>query len=332
MEGELMRRPILTAAAPACLLLGLTPVSAVADVAPAGNANAAAARVSDVAGISNSRATANDSSANAEAAVISLGDKPALGTGGAQNTEGESGGALIDTGKTLPVQARVAPWKASAKGAKGSARRSSRASAALAEVEVPDTAKVGLLTSDAAAEHTNAKSHGKSSSNAADISVGDTTRLVLLHSEVDETANGHSYLVGLNGTEIGTDEQFKNCALNASGVLALSCLTASGGVANGVTFGEAQVLGVETVLGLNPVGAFTSAGTMATGTSILKSVGAAVPVAEAPRAAAAPAPPADSSVSLPRTGVAAASLAASALAALLTGLVLRLFGRRRATA
>ncbi len=153
-----MRRPILTAAAPACLLLGLTPVSATADVAPAGNATAAAARVSDVAGISNSRATADDSSATAEATVISLGDKPVLGSGGAQNMEGETSGALVDTGKT-PVQARVAPWKASSKGDKGSAKRSSRASAALAEVEVPDTAKVGLLTSDAAAEHTTVKSH-----------------------------------------------------------------------------------------------------------------------------------------------------------------------------
>jgi hypothetical protein len=329
-----MRRPILSAAAPACLLLGLTPLSASADVAPAGNANAAAARVSDVAGISTSRATANDSSANAKAAVISLGDKPVLGTGGAQNTEGESGGALLDTGKT-PVQARVAPWKASAKGAKGSPRRSSRASAALAEVEVPDTAKVGVLTSDAAAQHTDAKSTGKSTSNAADISVGDTTRLVLLHSEVDETAKGHSYLVGLNGTEIGTDEQFKNCALDASGVLSLSCLTVSGGVANGVTSGEAEVLGVETALGLNPVSAFNTAGSTATGSpSILESVAAAVPVAEAPRAAAAPAPasPTGSSVSLPRTGVAAASLAASAVAGLLMGLILRLLGRRRPTA
>jgi hypothetical protein len=304
-------------------------VSAVADVAPAGNANAAAARVSDVAGVSTSRATANDSSANAKAAVISLGDQPVLGTGGAQHTEGESGGALLDTGKT-PVQARVAPWKVSAKGAKGSARRSSRASAALAEVEVPATAKVGVLTSDAAAEHTDAKSTGKSTANAADISAGDTTRLVLLHSEVDETAKGHSYLVGLNGTEIGTDEQFKNCALDASGVLSLSCLTVSGGVANGVTSGEAEVLGVKTALGLDPVSAFATAGTTATGTpSILESVAAAVPVPEAPRAAAAPAPPAGSSVSLPRTGVAAASLAASALAALLMGLVLRLIGRRR---
>ena len=328
-----MRRPILSAAAPACLLLGLSPLSASADVAPAGNANAAAARVSNVAGISHSQATANDSSATAKAAVISLGDQPVLGTGGAQNTEGESGGALLDTGKTLPAQARVAPWKASAKGAKGSARRSSRASAALAEVAVPDTAKAGVLTSDAAAQHTDAKSTGKSTSNAADISVGDTTRLVLLHSEVDETAKGHSYLVGLNGTEIGTDEQFKNCALDASGVLSLSCLKASGGVADGVTSGEAEVLGVETALGLNPVAAFTTAGSTATGSpSILQSVGENLPV-ETPRAAAAaPAPPAGPSVTLPRTGVAAASLAAAGLAGLLMGLFLRLIGRRRATA
>jgi hypothetical protein len=327
-----MRRPILTAAAPACLLLGLTPLSAAADVAPAGNATAAAARVSDAAGISNSRATANDSSATARAEVISLGDKPVLGTGGAQNTEGETGGAFLDTGKTLPAQARVAPWKASAKGAKNSQRRSSKASAALAEVEVPDTLKVGLLTSEAAAEHTNAKSTGKSSSNAADISVGNTTRLVLLHSEVDDSAKGHTYLVGLNGTEIGTDEQFKNCALDAS-VLALSCLTVSGGVADGITTGEAEVLGVETALGLNPVGAFTTAGTTALGTpQILESVAAAIPVAEAPRAAAAAPPTRGSAVSLPRTGVAAASTVAAALAAVLMGLVLRLFGRRRATA
>jgi hypothetical protein len=299
-------------------------------VAPAGNASAAAARVSDRAGVSTSRATAGNSSADAEAAVIALNNKPLLGTGGAQSTEGETGGAVLDTGDTLPARALVAPWKASAKGKKDSPKRSSRASAALAEVEVPATAKVGVLTSDAAAEHTDAKSTGKSTSNAADISAGDTTRLVLLHSEVDETAKGHSYLVGLNGTEIGTDEQFKNCALDASGVLSLSCLTVSGGVANGVTSGEAEVLGVKTALGINPVSAFATAGTTATGTpSILESVAAAVPVPEAPRAAAAPAPPAGSAVSLARTGVAAASLAASALAGLLMGLVLRLIGRRR---
>jgi hypothetical protein len=306
-------------------------VSAAVDVAPAGNANAAAARVSDVAGVSNSRATANDSSADAEAAVIALNKEPVLGTGGAQSTEGETGGALLDTGKSLPAQARVAPWKASAKGAKGSSqKRSSRASAAAAEVEVPGTAKAAVLTSDAAAEHTDAKSTGKSTSDAADVSIGDI-RVVLLHSEVDETAKGHSYLVGLNGTEIGTDEQFKNCAFDASGVLSLSCLSVSGGVADGVTTGEAEVLGVETALGLNPASAFRTAGSTATGSPILESVADSLPapVAEAPRAAATAPKPSGSSVALPRTGVAAAGLAVSALAGLLAGFVLRLLGRPR---
>lgn len=325
-----MRRPILTAAAPACLLLGLTPVAAAADVAPPGTAHATAARVSDLVSVSDTHASADSAGSGAQAAVISVNKEPVLGTGGKQDTEGQNDGALLDTGATsLPIRARVAPWKTSAKGQKGSAVRSSRSSAALADVEVKDTAKAALLSSDAAAEHTDTRSIGKSISNAADISVGDTLRLVLLHSEVDETGKGHSYLLGLNGTEIGTDEQFKSCALDASGVLSLSCLTVSGGVANGITSGEAEVLGVNTALGINPVSAFTTAGTVATGTSpgILESVAAAVPV-EAPRAAAAePAGP-----SLPRTGGDVTGLAASALGALLMGLGLRKISRRRTTA
>jgi hypothetical protein len=325
-----MRRPILTAAAPACILLGLTPVAAAADVAPPGAAHATAARVSDLVSVSDSQASAGDANSNAQAAVISLNKKPVLGTGAAQDSEGQHEGNAVDTGASdLPVRVQVAPWKAQAKGKKGSAGRSSHASAALAEVDVKDTAKAGVLTSDATAEHTDTKSTGKSVSNAADVSVGDL-RLVLLHSEVDETAKGHSYLLGLNGTEIGTDQQFKNCALDASGVLSLSCLTVSGGVANGVTSGGAQVAGVNTALGLNPVTAFTTAGSSATGTpSILESVAAALP-AETPRAVAA-APVTNPAVSLPRTGGQVASLAASAFGALLMGLGLRKLSRRRAT-
>ena len=325
-----MRRQVLSAAAPACLLLGLTPLSAAADVAPPGAAHATAARVSDLVSVSDSQAKAGDSNGEAQAAVISLNKKPILGTGATQGSEGQNDGNLIDTGaSTLPARARVAPWKTSAKGKKGSPGRSSHASAALADAEVKDTAKAGILTSDATAEHTDTKSTGKSVSDAADLSAGDI-RLVLLHSEVDETAKGHSYLVGLNGTEIGTDQQFKNCALDATGVLSLSCLTVSGGVANGVTSGGAQVAGVTTSLPLSPVAAFTTAGTAATGTpSILESVAAAVP-AETPRAAAA-APAPNPAVSLPRTGTEVASLAASAFGALLMGLGLKKLSRRRAT-
>jgi hypothetical protein len=146
---------------------------------------------------------------------------------------------------------------------------------------------------------------------------------------------GHSYLANLGGTEIGTDDQLGKsplCSLDAS-LAQLTCLTASGGVGNnGITSGAAQVAGVSTALGLNPVAAFTTAASSGPGStppSILPSVAvAAAPAAEAPRTVAAAAPAA----TLPRTGVALVSTLAAALTALLGGLVLRLFGRRRVTA
>ena len=328
-----MRRTILSAAAPACLLVGLSPLSASADVAPPANpappsgATAAAVRLSDQVAISATEATADDSKSDAEAAVISIGGKPALGTGGSDSGEGESKGALIDTVDKSPVRVQVAPWSTRANGQKNSkeGKRTSSASAALATVEVPDHAKVKLLTSDASAEHTTMQSTGKSTSDAADITVGDM-RFVLLHSEVDSAAKGSSYLVGLNGQKIGTQEQLGQlCALDVSGVASVSCLTATGGTANGITTGGAEVLGVESILPFNPASAFATSGTAGVGTpSILESVAASVPAAEAPRAAAAPTPAA----MLPRTGAAAAGLTVSGLLGLLGGFGLRRLGRR----
>jgi len=346
-----MRRHILSAAAPACLLIGLTPVAASADVAPPGSATATAARLSDQVEISRTAANADNSKADAQAAVISIGGQPALGTGGSQASEGENGGALVDTGAGQSPQVRVAPWKAKSSGAKSS-KRTSSASSALARVDVPaqtspnpggpnpepaaaEPVRAGVLTSDASAEHTPERSTGSSTSNGVDVALGDNLRLVLLHSEVDSTAKGNSYLVNLNGTTIGTQEQLGQvCTLAVPNTVALTCLTASGGTANGITSGAAEVLGVQTAAALpvNPATAFTTTGTAATGTtppSILESVASAIPAAEAPRAATAVPPTVSPEPGLPRTGVAAASLGASGLAGLLTGLVLRLFGRRR---
>jgi hypothetical protein len=324
-----MRRQVLCAAAPACLLIGLTPVAASAGVAPPANATATAARLSNLAGISTTGASASDLNSNARAAVISVGGQPVLGTGGSRDTEGESGGALLDTADKLPARARVAPWKASAKGSKSSAHRSSHAEAALARVEAPNVVKAGVLTSEANADHSPELSTGKSVSDAADVTLLDTARIVLLHSEVGSNTKGGSYLVGLNGTKIGSDEELgKSCALDVSGLASLSCLTVAGGVGNGVTTGSAEVLGVQTALGLNPVSAFATTATTAPGSvemPIVTAPAVSTPV-ETPRAAAAAPAPA---VELPRTGVAAASMASSALAALLFGLGLRRFGRRR---
>lgn len=334
-----MRRTILSAAAPACLLVGLTPVSANADAAPPSSATATAARLSDQIAISDTSAKADGSSSEASASVISVGGKPfpagtesGGGAGGTESGEGENKGALVDTVDKSPARVQVAPWKARTTGQQNSkeSRRTSSASAALATVEVPDHAKVKLLTSDASAEHTATQSTGKSTSDAADISIGDM-RFVLLHSEVDSSAKGGSYLVGLNGQKIGTREQLGQlCALDVSGVAAVSCLTASGGTANGIASGAAEVLGVQSPLPFNPASAFATTGTAGTGTapSVLESVAAAVPAAEAPRAAAAPQQAAPSA-ELPRTGAAAAGLAASGLAGLLAGFVLRRLGRPR---
>lgn len=338
-----MRRKILSAAAPACLLVGVTPLSASADVvtpgtpAPPASASATAARVSDQIAISDTSAKADESKGDASAAVISLGGQPFLGTGGSDSGEGESQGALIDTVDKSPVRIQVAPWKTRAAGQTNSTedKRTSSASAALARVEVPDQAEIKVLTSDSNAEHTTTKSTGRSTSDAADITIGDL-RLVLLHSEVNSDAKGSSYLVGLNGTTIGTQEQLGQlCALDVSGVAAISCLTAAGGTANGVTSGTAEVLGVESILPFNPASAFTTTGTSGTGTapSILQSVASSVGTVEGPRAAAATAPlaaPAPvEAAGLPRTGAAVGGLAASGLFGLLAGIAMRLFGRRR---
>ena len=172
---------------------------------------------------------------------------------------------------------------------------------------MPGGGKVGVLTSDSQAEHSPEQSTATGTSDALNMGLGDTTRLVLLHSEVSSTGKGHSYLVGLNGTEIGTDDQLgKSCALDASGVASLSCLTASGGTANGLTRGAAEVLGVQTALGLNPVAAFSTAASSGTGStpppSILPVV--ANPVAAAETARTVTPAPASAPAALPRTGVA----------------------------
>src|SRR2546428_41285 len=166
-----MRRTMLSAAAPACLLLGLSPVAAAADVDPPGNATATAAQVSNLVGISSTGASADASRDEAHAAVVSLGGKPALGTGGAQSQEGSSGGALLGKGGPLA----------------------------------------------------------------------------------------------------------------APGVAPLWCLPASGGTANGLTRGAAEVLGVQTALSLNPVAAFSPAASSGTGSTPPPSI---LPVVANPVAAA----------------------------------------------
>jgi hypothetical protein len=335
-----MRRFVLYAAAPACLLLGL-PVAAQADLAPPGTASATAAQIGSLVGVSTTGAAANSDTAGARASVLDLNGEPLLGTGGSQASTGESSGALVDTGNALPVTAQVAPWSAAASGSASDSTRTSKASAAVARAEVPSVAKLGVLQSESAAEHQSTKSTAVGSSDAIDLGLADIAELVLLHSEVRSEGAGHSYLVGLNGTEIGTDDQLGQlCALQVPDVVALSCLTATGGLGSGgLLGGNAEVLGASIPLAsaLDPVSAFNASATSGTGSVVSGATETPAAATEAERsvapAAAATAPGVNTlGQALPRTGVAIAALFAAALAALLSGGALRLLGRRRVTA
>ena len=343
-----MRRKKLLVAVPACALLVCSPFAAKADVgvpAPPGRASAVAAQVGSLIDISKTGAVADQTTPTAEASVVRIGGHTLLGLGGSQKGDGEQSGALLDTGATNPVRLEVAPWAAAVDGTSGPTRHS-KAAAAVARANVANVVKAAVLHSESEASWTDTKSTGSAFSNGVEVSVLEAINVVLLHSEVTTEGKGHSYLVGLNGTEIGTDSQLGKsplCALTLQSVLSLSCLTASAGEgtpADGVaTDAAAEVARVDPAIGaismIDPVAAFTASNSSGSGSAPVVTLPAPAPApvaaaeearAELSSAAAAP------DAALPRTGAALAGFAVSGLAALLGGALLRLTTRRRVTA
>jgi hypothetical protein len=240
----------------------------------------------------------------------------------------------------------VAPWQAAADGSAGPTRHA-RGSAAVARANLEKVLHVGVLTSDSEAMYTEQKSTGTASTDGVQLGILDAINVVLLHSEVSSEGQGHSYLVDLNGTKIGTNDQLGAsplCALNAV-VFSLSCLTATGGngALVGATQAAAQVAQVtpsgSQLNALNPVAAFTAAGTSGTGQApavtapAVPATPAPVQGAETSRAAGSAAAPASTSRgagSLPRTGTGAAALATLAAAIVMAGSAFRRFAGRLA--
>jgi hypothetical protein len=339
-----MRRHVLFAAAPACALLALSPLAARAEIttpAPPGHASGVALQVGSLLDISKTDAVADSADPSASASVIRIGGQPLAGLGGSQKGDGEQAGSLLDTGDSLPARLELAPWKAAVDGAAGPTRHS-KASAALARATVANALKLSVLQSESEASYTDQRSTGTAYSDGIDLGLLDAVHLVLLHSEVKSEGRGNSYLVGLNGTEIGTDGSLGHsplCALSVPSVLSLSCLSASGGAAGNLTSAAANVAKVDPAIDavkvLDPLAAFTAAASSGAGAAPAITLPAApAPIiaagAEDTRAAAAPAIAGQEA--LPRTGAALAGLGVSALVALMAGAALRLIGRRRVTA
>jgi hypothetical protein len=221
----------------------------------------------------------------------------------------------------------------------------SHAQAALVKANVANVVKAALLHSESDATWTKGKSTGTAYSNGVELGIANAISVVLLHSEVKSDGTGHSYLVGLNGNEIGTDSQLGNselCSLDLS-LLALSCLQASGGGAT-LAPGDSREAAAEVANAhlapdplslIDPIDLIAAAGTSGGGSAPIVELPAvqappapALPAAEDTRAPDAIAPAA---ADLPRTGAAFAGSAVSGLVALLGGALLRLTGRRRGT-
>jgi hypothetical protein len=342
-----MRRHLLFAAAPACALLVFSPFTAKADVsvpAPPGRASAVAAQVGSLIDISKTGAIADEKTPSADASVVRINGQTLLGLGGSQKGDGQQNGALIDTGASNPIRVEVAPWAAAVEGTAGPTRHS-KAGAALARAQVANVVRAALLHSESEASWTDTKSTGSAFSNGVEVSLLEAVNVVLLHSEVNTEGKGHSYLVGLNGNEIGTDTQLGDsplCALTLPSLLSLSCLTAEGGKGTPVAPGTpsnaaAEVAKADPAIDaaklIDPVDVFTASSSFGSGAAPIVTLPAApAPVAAAEESRAAAAPAAAPAAALPRTGAALAGLSISGLAALLGGSLLRRSTRRRVTA
>ena len=352
-----MRRHIILAVAPACALLVFSPFTArAADVievpAPPSSASAVALRLGSLLDISKTGAVANDTDSqnpqpSADASVLRINEQILLGTGGSQKGVGSQDGVLIDTGANNPIRVEVAPWATKVEESSQDPETvHSKAQAALVKANVANVVKAALLHSESDATWTKGKSTGTAYTNGVELGIANAISVVLLHSEVKSDGTGRSYLVGLNGNEIGTDSQLGNselCSLDLS-LLALSCLQASGGGAT-ITPGTpreaaAQVAqvdpGVDPLKIIDPVAAFTASSSSGIGSDPIVTLPAvqappapALPAAEDARAPDALAPAA---ADLPRTGATFAGSAVSGIVALLGGALLRLTGRRRGTA
>ncbi|HEU5035144.1 MAG TPA: hypothetical protein VFT62_10375 [Mycobacteriales bacterium] len=230
--------------------------------APAGDSSAVAAQLDDLLTVGKTAAHAGSTGGTANADALDL-----LGTrvvGGDQTKVGHSDGNLIGTGDTPLGDAEVAPWSATVTNDNGGFQSS--AEAALAHVNIADAAEIWLLHSKSAATWSPDKSSGDSESDGAEVNLGGgALDIKVLHSEAHSGGTGLSSLLVVNGTPVvSSGDAGGQCNIDASPLIQLLCLTASGGTGtDGLTTSGADVVDVNVGDGALPgtvVGTKTSGG------------------------------------------------------------------------
>lgn len=316
----------LTASAIAGVGHGSTTVST---PAPPGDASAVAAEVNGVITVGKSVAHAGSDGGSADADALSvLGQQV---SGGSQKGVGSKTGNLIGTGDTPVGDAEVAPWTAKVTNNNGGYQ--SHAEAALAHADIADLVELWVLHSISDAAWAPGASSGDAQSDGAEVSALGQLDIKVLHSEAHSSGKGHSDLLVVNGTEIGSSDQANGaCKLDVSPVIDLLCLTAKGGTgADGVTSAGSDVASFVAGGGaLTGTVSGSSASGAKAGTPALPTPSQAAHRPQRSSAARPPAAtPSQSASSLPFTGADTERSVLVALAMTAIGATATLFGRRR---
>lgn len=279
--------------------------------APPSESTAVAINVNGVAAVGRTGATSGPGGGQAGATALELGGKPVVSqAGGTQKGDGESKGAVLDTGTTPLGGVQVAPWRAKVAGNR------SEADAALLRFFVlgPNVVRASVLESTSSTDYTTLLSRSRGTSDGAKVNVGgDALAVVLLHSESDSSGTGKTYVASINGNEILTQKDSKTCTLAVPSAVALACLSVSGGAGSVA----AQTAGAA----VGPNGSVLTAQALSSGARA--GTGTAAPAPAAPGGIELPRDlgdgPADGPSELARTGWQMGGIAAAALALVLLG-------------
>jgi hypothetical protein len=211
----------------------LSGTAAATDVPPPpGNAEGYALLIDPLLAVGHTQAgTGGNGSATGNA--LEVGGKPLIDgtTGGTQSGPGSKHGALLDTGVTPLGQLQVTPWEATVTStASGSSSDSDAALLKLFLVD-PTVLRAAVLHSHSHADSNSNGTSGSSSSDGAEVNAGDGQLDVkVLHAESSSSSGGKSYLLSINGNEVGSSDQANgSCTITVPDVASLNCLSASGG-------------------------------------------------------------------------------------------------------
>ena len=294
--------------------------------APIAQAEGVGLKVGDVLSVGHTQSEAAPDAGTAVANAVEIGGQAPLAIlGSTQNGPGHTDNALVDTKQTPLGRLEVAPSSATVtETAKGI---TSEGNAALAKANLfdPDFASISVLESTSIAEHEGLLSKAFSTSDALVLNFGgpDGSTLRLLHSESSSAGTGLTYIIAFNDMPIVSVTELTDqiCSLPLPEAIKISCVDVTGGL-GAIT---SEVLSA-TVGGANGLTA-----------DVVKSSGSggngAVQTASTPAAPAevkgATFSQADTSRSLPATGMRVLFMSTIALALLCLGTVL--VGMRKAT-